>query len=117
MPIRVTCPACRRTFRVADEYAGRRGRCAHCEEPVRVPDEDLPLLEALPSGQDDPDDDDWPRARDREPAARPSPRDHLPAWRRVSLGFLIQQAGAGLNLLALALVLSAATVLAEDPGD
>src|SRR5207244_1397650 len=81
MPIRVTCPACRRTFRVADDYAGRRGRCAHCEEPVRVPDEDLPLLESLPEGEYDAD-DDWPGSRDREPAPRPTPRDHLPAGPR-----------------------------------
>jgi hypothetical protein len=117
MPIRVTCPACRRTFRVAEEYAGRRGRCPHCEEPVRVPDEELPLLESLPEDEYGAEDEESPRPRYRESDPRPSPRDHLPAWRRVSLGFLIQQAGAGLNLLALALVISAMTVLAEDPGD
>jgi hypothetical protein len=117
MPIRVTCPACRQTFRVAEEYAGRRGRCPHCQEPVRVPDEELPLLESLPEDQYDADDEELPRGRYREPAMRPSAREHLPAWRRVSLGFLIQQGGAGLNLLALALVISAMTLLAEDPGD
>ena len=116
MPIRVDCPNCRRTFRVSDEYAGRRGRCPHCEEPVRVPDDDLPFLESPPEEEYDADDDEWPRPRHVELAPR-GPRAHLPAWRRVSLGFLIQQVGAGLNLLALALVISAMTLLAEDPGD
>ena len=37
MPIRVVCPSCERSFQVVDEHAGKLGRCAHCEDPVRVP--------------------------------------------------------------------------------
>ena len=48
---------------------------------------------------------------------RPRPQDHLPVWNRIALGFLIQQAGVGINLLALMSIVSAMTVLSDDPGD
>jgi len=39
MPINVTCHHCYHTFKVADKYAGRKGRCPRpeCREVVRVP--------------------------------------------------------------------------------
>lgn len=39
MPIRITCNHCFHTFKVADKFAGRKGRCPHpeCGEVVRVP--------------------------------------------------------------------------------
>jgi predicted Zn finger-like uncharacterized protein len=37
MPIRVQCPMCESSFRIADEHAGKRGKCPKCGEPVRVP--------------------------------------------------------------------------------
>src|SRR5919198_739487 len=112
MPIPVTCPTCGRTFRVGDQYAGRRGLCPGCWAVVEVPDEDL---EPLPAFDEEADYDDRPRRARREADRPPSPRDHLPAWRRVGLGFLIQQVAAGLNLLTLALVVAATAVLPDDP--
>lgn len=37
MSISVECPWCQSTFRVKDEYAGKRGRCPACKRPVTVP--------------------------------------------------------------------------------
>ncbi len=37
MPIPVDCPACRASFRVGDQHAGKAGRCPRCREVVRVP--------------------------------------------------------------------------------
>ena len=37
MPISVECPSCRATFRVGDELAGKRGRCAACKASLTVP--------------------------------------------------------------------------------
>src|SRR4051794_15816911 len=114
MPIPVTCPTRRRTFRVADRYAGRRGLCPGCRGVVAVPDTDLEPLE--PVGEESAYDDRPRRAR-WNPERPPSRLDHLPAWRRIGLGFLIQQAAAGLYLVALALVGAAAVVLPDDPLD
>lgn len=37
MPISVECSACRTSFRVRDEFAGKRGKCVKCKAPVDVP--------------------------------------------------------------------------------
>jgi predicted Zn finger-like uncharacterized protein len=37
MPISVECPSCRSTFRVKDEFAGKRGRCPSCKAMLTVP--------------------------------------------------------------------------------
>lgn len=37
MPIRVACGACGAGFAVADEAAGRRGKCPKCKAPIEVP--------------------------------------------------------------------------------
>lgn|GEM_PF-4920637 len=42
--ISVTCPACGRTFRVKDKYAGKFGSCCFCSSAIRVPKAD-PVLE------------------------------------------------------------------------
>jgi hypothetical protein len=109
MAVSVTCPACHRTYRVADHQAGRRGLCPECGAVVTIPDEELDRLDAI----DDEDDDH----RRREPPRRLSPRDHLPAWRRVSSGFLIQQIAAGILFLGLALFMIGTFAMADDPGD
>jgi hypothetical protein len=109
MPIRVTCPSCHRTYRVGDHQAGRRGLCPDCGAVVAVPREELDWLE--------PEDDDRPGGRRRERPRRITPADHLPAWRRVSTGFLIQQFAAALLLLGIALVVVGTAVLADDPGN
>jgi hypothetical protein len=112
MPITVHCPSCHRTFRVGDRFAGRRGRCPDCQAVVTVPDEELPRFDALP-------DDAAPTSyrQRREPPRRLTPRDHLPAWRRVSIGFLVQQGADVLLLVGLTLLLLGTIVLAEDPGN
>ena len=38
MAINVECGACFHTFQVADQHAGKRGKCPECGTPVRVPD-------------------------------------------------------------------------------
>lgn len=47
MPIDLDCPNCGRVLRVADKYAGRRGKCPACGESLQIP-EDNPVLEILP---------------------------------------------------------------------
>src|SRR4051794_30681785 len=37
MPIPVSCPSCSATFRVKDEYAGKRAKCPKCGEPLTIP--------------------------------------------------------------------------------
>lgn len=114
MPITVICPSCARTFRVSDRFARHRSLCPDCQAVVTIPDEPE-LLDPVP--------DDWyreandrPRRR-RSRLRRPDPRDHLPAWRRVSVGFLVQQGATALVLLGLVLTLLGTVLLAEDPGD
>ena len=50
MPIRVECLSCRATFRVADQYAGKRGKCPHCKEAVNVPagDDAIDIVDDAP---------------------------------------------------------------------
>lgn len=38
MPITVTCPICDATFTVKESFAGKRGECPDCGEPITVPD-------------------------------------------------------------------------------
>ncbi|WP_165226958.1 M48 family metallopeptidase [Aquisphaera insulae] len=37
MPIEVRCDACGRSFRTADAFAGKRGKCPHCKAVIIVP--------------------------------------------------------------------------------
>ncbi len=37
MPIQVECPSCQSEFRVGDNFAGKRGKCPRCREPIVVP--------------------------------------------------------------------------------
>lgn len=107
MPTSVTCPSCYRTIRVPDGFAGR-GICPDCRVSVPIPDTD-------PFQLDQPDDDDQYPRRPRRP--RPTALDHLPAWRRVATGFLVQQAAVVLLFVGLGLVVTATIALADDPGN
>jgi len=37
MSIPVTCPHCRKSFAVKDVWAGKRGKCPHCQAEIQVP--------------------------------------------------------------------------------
>ena len=37
MPIQVLCSACKATFRVSDQFAGRTGPCPKCKAPITIP--------------------------------------------------------------------------------
>ncbi|HUT94150.1 MAG TPA: M48 family metalloprotease [Thermoguttaceae bacterium] len=37
MSIAVTCPECNKSFRVKEQYAGKRGTCPHCKGSIQVP--------------------------------------------------------------------------------
>lgn len=108
MPMSVTCPNCHRTIRVPDGFAGR-GICPDCRSVVAMADEEPARLDPLP-------DDPYP-AKSRPRRRPPTPLDHLPAWRRVSTGFLVQQAAAVLLFIGLALVTTAMLALGDDPGN
>ena len=37
MPIRITCPHCKRGMLVDERLAGKKGRCKACQQPLTVP--------------------------------------------------------------------------------
>ncbi len=37
MPIQFQCPSCGNTISVADQHAGKRGRCKHCGHDITIP--------------------------------------------------------------------------------
>jgi hypothetical protein len=37
MPIQIECPGCKATLQVADELAGKQGKCLHCGQRITVP--------------------------------------------------------------------------------
>jgi hypothetical protein len=37
MPIQIECPGCKATLQVAEELAGRQGKCLHCGQRITVP--------------------------------------------------------------------------------
>ena len=37
MSIIVVCPACRKSFKVSEKFAGQTGPCPNCKKPLRVP--------------------------------------------------------------------------------
>jgi predicted negative regulator of RcsB-dependent stress response/DNA-directed RNA polymerase subunit M/transcription elongation factor TFIIS len=45
MPIRITCPNCKRAMLVSEHLAGKKGRCKACQHPLTVP----PLPNSSPS--------------------------------------------------------------------
>ena len=40
--IQFDCPHCRKTLRVKDEFAGKRGKCPHCQNVADVPAQSIP---------------------------------------------------------------------------
>jgi hypothetical protein len=38
MPIEVTCPGCKKRFRVSDNFAGQKGPCPSCKAEIQVPE-------------------------------------------------------------------------------
>lgn len=37
MPIPVICPGCKKSFRVSEKFAGRKGNCPNCKHEITVP--------------------------------------------------------------------------------
>src|SRR5215831_9093126 len=52
MPIDLTC-SCGRQLRVADEYAGRQGRCPACGAVLEIPQRDALVSRSAPSPIDE----------------------------------------------------------------
>jgi phage FluMu protein Com len=53
------CDSCEKQIRVSASHAGKRGKCPHCKERVRIPeadedDDDAPVLRAKKVGRDAP---------------------------------------------------------------
>jgi len=36
MPIHTTCPACSKSFRASDSFAGRNANCPHCQQLIKI---------------------------------------------------------------------------------
>jgi hypothetical protein len=113
MPISLTCPECHGTFRVADYFAGQSGLCPDCGEIVQVPNDEFERAE--------PFDDPYSRARRHRRRAAESdsqmPQTHIAGWRRVALGFRLQQVAIVFNLFAMLLFALALIVFPDDPAD
>jgi len=69
MPIQVECPSCRSAFRVGEDYAGKRGKCPRCREPIVVPAPEDVVGGLVPS--DPPE----PRRPARPAPVAPDPED------------------------------------------
>lgn len=52
MPIQVSCPSCKTSFKVSDQFAGKQGPCPKCKAVIRIPKADAPAAAApkAPSG-------------------------------------------------------------------
>jgi hypothetical protein len=37
MPINVTCPKCHKRFKVSEKFAGQKGPCPNCKNPITIP--------------------------------------------------------------------------------
>ena len=40
MPITVVCPGCRKSYRVSDKFAGKKGPCPNCKTILQIPTKD-----------------------------------------------------------------------------
>ncbi len=38
MPIQVTCPKCHARFKVSEKFAGQKGPCPKCKNPIQIPE-------------------------------------------------------------------------------
>ncbi len=50
MPISISCPHCRRPYRLSDELGGKRVKCRDCGQPIAVPKTIAPSREVTESG-------------------------------------------------------------------
>src|SRR5437763_724323 len=51
MPFTVTCASCKKQFQVADQYAGRAGKCTQCGAPMQVPAAGAPMQVPATGGE------------------------------------------------------------------
>lgn len=65
MPQSLQCPRCNGSVSIADDAAGKRVKCPHCEKTFLAPG-----IAAVPSTEDD---DDWLRLDDEGVASAPAP--------------------------------------------
>ena len=49
MPISVRCPSCSKVLTVPDQYAGKRGKCPGCQQPVMIPAAGAAAVKAAPA--------------------------------------------------------------------
>jgi hypothetical protein len=47
MPITISCPGCKSTLRIRDEYAGKAMKCPRCSASLAVPPPDEPVVTAV----------------------------------------------------------------------
>src|SRR4051812_47850049 len=50
MPIELTCPGCGKQLRLADEHAGKAGRCPACQATFQIPTPSVEQAAASPFG-------------------------------------------------------------------
>ena len=52
MPIAVSCPSCKTSFKVSDQFAGKQGPCPKCKTPIKIPKAETPAAtSAAPPGK------------------------------------------------------------------
>lgn len=73
MTIAITCPGCRSTLRIKEEYAGQTVKCPRCEAQVAVPAGEVAEVEAI---------EEVEGAVTERPAPRRSPAEEVSPTRR-----------------------------------
>jgi hypothetical protein len=55
-PSQVSCPSCKTSFKVSDQFAGKQGPCPKCKTPIRIPKPEptAATAAAKPDGKTDP---------------------------------------------------------------
>lgn len=101
--MKLTCPHCRKILTVADDHAGKRGRCPACGQAVAVPvptttlpDKEEPMRDDLPH----PDAVNQESAIAPPAAAKPVSRLSLPPARLAAVALVLTAVVAGVLYLA-----------------
>ena len=105
----IRCPHCNGSLRVAEEYAGHRGRCTHCRKTLIVPQPPKDPMAVAPAQRAD-DFQAWPSAQ--APPPPPAAETMKELWSsRADYGTTIKMVVAGQIAVAATLLLYVAVLL------
>ena len=88
MAISVTCPGCKKTFNVSDQFAGKKGPCPQCKTVITIPEKKTEVVIHAPETE-------GPKGASGRPVLRPIFREEAKVT-PVMLGIIIGIAVAAL---------------------